>query len=229
MIRARTAPYLCAALLLSGILVGESGCSNKQLASSSGDESTRKAGDTPPEAIQPEQIASIEPSSPPPATVSSPAPPTDAGLPAIQEARSNDSLSSTTPAQTAPPVAAPTLSEPATVMAPDNTGIGDIYFDFDQYSIRADAQPVLDRNGQWMRKEPGKSLLIEGHCDERGTLAYNLVLGEKRAKAAKRYLETIGIPAARLQTTSYGEVKPVCKEHNEGCWKYNRRAHFVVQ
>jgi peptidoglycan-associated lipoprotein len=71
--------------------------------------------------------------------------------------------------------------------------------------------------------------LIEGHCDERGTLAYNLVLGEKRAKATKRYLEDLGIPASRLITTSYGKEKPFCKDHNEGCWSKNRRAHFVVQ
>ena len=80
-----------------------------------------------------------------------------------------------------------------------------------------------------MRNTSGKSLLIEGHCDERGTLAYNLVLGEKHARSAKRYLESLGIPSFRLHTTSYGEVKPSCKEHNEGCWKYNRRAHFVMQ
>jgi peptidoglycan-associated lipoprotein len=121
------------------------------------------------------------------------------------------------------------VHDKGSVTALDSTGIGDIYFDFDQYSIRTDARSVLERNGQWIRNVSSKSLLIEGHCDERGTLAYNLVLGEKRAKSAKRYLENLGISPTRLHTTSYGEVKPACNEHNEDCWKYNRRAHFVVQ
>jgi peptidoglycan-associated lipoprotein len=113
--------------------------------------------------------------------------------------------------------------------APDTTSLGDIFFDFDQYNIRKDAQPVLEGDARWLRNEQGKSLLIEGHCDERGTLAYNLVLGEKRAKSAKRYLEDLGISGSRIQTTSYGEVRPFCKDHNEGCWSKNQRAHFVIQ
>jgi peptidoglycan-associated lipoprotein len=113
--------------------------------------------------------------------------------------------------------------------APETTGPSDIFFDFDRYNIRTDAQPVLEGDARWLRNEQGKSLLIEGHCDERGTLAYNLVLGEKRAKSAKRYLEDLGIPGSRIQTTSYGEVRPFCKDHNEGCWSKNRRDHFVVQ
>jgi len=108
-------------------------------------------------------------------------------------------------------------------------GPGDIYFDFDMYNIRKDAQLTLEADARWFRNEPGKSVLIEGHYDERGTLAYNLVLGEKRARSAKHYLEDLGIPASRMQTTSYGEVRPFCKEHNEKCWQQNRRAHFVVR
>ena len=108
-------------------------------------------------------------------------------------------------------------------------GLGDIFFDFDRYNIRKDEQPVLEGDARWLRNEQVKSLLIEGHCDERGTLAYNLVLGENRAKATKRYLEDLGIPASRLLTTSYGKEKPFCKDHNEGCWSQNRRAHFVIR
>jgi peptidoglycan-associated lipoprotein len=106
--------------------------------------------------------------------------------------------------------------------------LGDIFFDFDKHNIRNDALPVLDGNGRWLRSEQGKALLIEGHCDERGTLAYNLVLGEKRARAAKRYLEDLGIEGSRMRTISYGELRPFCKEQNERCWQKNRRAHFVV-
>jgi peptidoglycan-associated lipoprotein len=215
MIRGRTALCLWTALALSGVMLGEVGCASKQLSSSSGDQSMTTKGQAPTEAIQPDRVASIEP-------------PADNKTSRIQEARTNQ-IPPTTPGSGLPSSNAASLSDKSSVNAPDSTGIGDIYFDFDQYNVRADAQPVLERNGQWMRNESGKSLLIEGHCDERGTLAYNLVLGEKRAKSAKRYLENLGIPSSRLHTTSYGEVKPACKEHNEGCWKYNRRAHFVMQ
>lgn len=176
------------------------------------------------ETIQPDRIASIEPPAVPPA--GSPASGRESG---IQEARTASPSSPTMQTSSVPPAAASMLSDKDSASIIASSGIADIYFDFDQHNIRSDAQAVLDRNGQWMRTTSGKSLLIEGHCDERGTLAYNLVLGEKRAKSAKRYLEHLGIPASRLHTTSYGEVKPACKEHNEDCWKYNRRAHFVVQ
>jgi len=205
-------------------MLGEFGCAKKQLSSGSEDQSMAAKDKAVTETIQPDRIASIEPPAfPPPGT------PAAGGETRVQEAQSTRPSSSTTPTSSVPPVAASALSDKGPMKAPGTMGIVDIYFDFDQYNVRSDAQAVLERNGQWMRNESGKSLLIEGHCDERGTLAYNLVLGEKRAKSAKRYLENLGIPASRLQTTSYGEVKPACKEHNEGCWKYNRRAHFVVQ
>lgn len=229
MIRVRTAPYLWTALLLSSIVFGGVGCSKKQLSSSSEDQSTSTKSPSPVETIQADRIASIEPPAPPSANA-----PATGGESRIQEARTQEARtpnqsSSVTPANSVPPVAAQASSEQESVTSPDTAGIGDIYFDFDQYTIRADALPVLERNGQWIRNNQSNSLLIEGHCDERGTLAYNLVLGEKRATAAKRYLENLGIPGSRLHTTSYGEVRPVCTEHNEGCWKHNRRAHFVVQ
>jgi peptidoglycan-associated lipoprotein len=122
-----------------------------------------------------------------------------------------------------------TLSSAVASGALDTTGLGDIFFDFDRYTIRTDALPVLEGDARWLRNEQGKLLLIEGYCDERGTQAYNLVLGEKRAKSAQRYLKDLGIPGSRLLTTSYGKEKPFCKDHNEGCWSKNRRAHFVVQ
>jgi len=120
-------------------------------------------------------------------------------------------------------------TQPKAPSPADAASLGDIYFDFDQYTIRRDAQTTLGLNATILRAQPGTSVVVEGHCDERGTLAYNLVLGEKRAKSAKRYLEDLGIPGSRIQTTSYGEVRPFCKEHNDGCWSKNRRAHFVVR
>ena len=209
----RTLLPLWTALALSGIILSGVGCANKQLSSSSGDQSMTTKSQPQAESIQPDRIASIEP-------------PADNRPLQSQEPRNNQ-LPSTTQAGGHPFSGMTSLQE--ATRSSDGSGLRDIYFDFDQYNIRTDAQSALENNGQWMRRESGRSILIEGHCDERGTLAYNLVLGEKRAKSAKRYLENLGIPSSRLHTTSYGEVKPSCKEHNEGCWKYNRRAHFVLQ
>ncbi|GAB4536543.1 MAG: peptidoglycan-associated lipoprotein Pal [Thermodesulfovibrionia bacterium] len=103
----------------------------------------------------------------------------------------------------------------------------DIYFDFDKYDIRPDALPVLNEIAEWLKKNKA-NIVIEGHCDERGTNEYNLALGEKRAKAARDYLVTLGIPSSRINTLTYGEERPQCTEHNEDCWQLNRRAHFVV-
>ncbi len=130
---------------------------------------------------------------------------------------------------TEPPIApAPALPPRApSVRAPQPISIEDAYFDFDQFSIRADARVVLEVNARALKMDGSRPLLIEGHCDERGTLAYNLVLGERRAQAAKRYLEDLGVPASQLQIVSYGKERPFCTEHNEACWQSNRRAHFA--
>ncbi len=117
----------------------------------------------------------------------------------------------------------------ASSTASGNNPLGDVFFDYDRFSIRVEAMPVLDTNSGWLRANGSKSVLIEGHCDERGTLAYNLVLGEKRAQAARKYLVEMGIPASQLLTTSYGETRPSCKQRNEDCYQQNRRAHFVTK
>jgi peptidoglycan-associated lipoprotein len=111
----------------------------------------------------------------------------------------------------------------------DGNALGDVFFDYDRFQIRKDAMPLLDANAGWLRASGSKTVLIEGHCDERGTVAYNLVLGEKRARAAKQYLQDLGVPATQLQTTSYGETRPFCKQQNEDCYQQNRRAHFVTK
>jgi peptidoglycan-associated lipoprotein len=113
--------------------------------------------------------------------------------------------------------------------ASDSNALGDVFFDYDRFQIRKDAMPVLDANSGWLRTNGSKTVLIEGHCDERGTVAYNLVLGEKRARAAKKYLQDLGVQASQLQITSYGETKPFCKQQNEDCYQLNRRAHFVTK
>lgn len=104
----------------------------------------------------------------------------------------------------------------------------DIYFDFDRYDLRPDARATLDRKVAFMSQNGSVRAQIEGHCDERGTNAYNLALGERRANSAKQYLTTAGVSAGRLSTISYGEERPFDPGHNEAAWAKNRRAHFVV-
>lgn len=113
--------------------------------------------------------------------------------------------------------------------AGETAGLADIHFDYDQFVVREDQGATMAANASWIKSNPGVSVIIEGHCDERGTQAYNLVLGEKRARSAKRYLEDLGVSSSRLQTTSYGEVRPFCHERNESCYQLNRRAHFVAK
>ena len=88
---------------------------------------------------------------------------------------------------------------------------------------------VLDANASWLKQNDNQLLLIEGHCDERGTNEYNLALGERRAKAAMNYLVAQGVQASRITIISYGEERPLCREKNDACWAQNRRAHFLVK
>jgi peptidoglycan-associated lipoprotein len=111
---------------------------------------------------------------------------------------------------------------------PASSPLKEIYFQFDRYDLNADARETLKTNAGWLRSNPSSRIEIEGHCDERGTNEYNLALGAKRAQAAKDYLVSLGIPAERVSTISYGEEIPVCKEQNESCWQKNRRARFVI-
>jgi peptidoglycan-associated lipoprotein len=105
----------------------------------------------------------------------------------------------------------------------------DVHFDFDKYVIRPDGAAILDRNATWLKANAKDLLLIEGHCDERGTNEYNLALGERRAQATLNYLVAQGVAARRITIVSYGEEHPVCTDHNEDCWAKNRRAHFLVK
>ncbi len=102
----------------------------------------------------------------------------------------------------------------------------DIHFDFDKYDIRPGDGEILKKDYEWFGANAGK-VRIEGNCDERGTVEYNLVLGQKRADAAKRYLVGLGVDGSRLNTISYGKEKPVDPGHNEAAWAKNRRDHFT--
>jgi len=134
-----------------------------------------------------------------------------------------------------PPAAAPTKDVEVTeVLAMDidvlnkKGYLSDAFFDYDQADLREDARSVLAADAQWLKKHATVQVLIEGHCDERGTAAYNLALGDRRANAAKEYLISLGIDGSRLRTVSYGKERPFCTEANESCWQKNRRAHLVI-
>ena len=105
--------------------------------------------------------------------------------------------------------------------------LSDIFFDFDRFAIRDEARSGLEANAGLLKSQSGEKILVEGHCDERGTSAYNLVLGERRAQAATQYLRDLGVPSSQMQITSYGKERPFCAEHSEACWQSNRRAHFT--
>jgi peptidoglycan-associated lipoprotein len=104
----------------------------------------------------------------------------------------------------------------------------DIYYSFDSYKLDATAKATLASNAEWLKANDGSAVQVEGHCDERGTNEYNMVLGANRARAAADYLRSLGVPAASLSTVSYGEELPVDPAHNEAAWSKNRRAHFKV-
>jgi len=105
----------------------------------------------------------------------------------------------------------------------------DIHFDFDKSFIREDAKPTLSSVADYMKKNKGARLLIEGHCDERGTAEYNMALGDRRAESARAYLVSLGVSASAVSTVSFGKERPLDPGHNEEAWAKNRRDHFVVK
>jgi peptidoglycan-associated lipoprotein len=104
----------------------------------------------------------------------------------------------------------------------------DVYFDFDRYDIRSQDVTILKEDAAVLMKYPRLKVQIEGHCDEKGTAEYNLALGERRANSVKKYLVSLGVPADRLSTISYGKEMPVDPGHNDEAWAKNRRAHLII-
>jgi peptidoglycan-associated lipoprotein len=111
----------------------------------------------------------------------------------------------------------------------ESAALRDVFFEFDKYDVRPADKGTLDENAKWLKSNGSALLLIEGHTDERGTNEYNLALGERRAKATRDYLVSLGIDAGRITVISYGEERPVCTDKTEACWGKNRRAHFLVK
>jgi peptidoglycan-associated lipoprotein len=128
----------------------------------------------------------------------------------------------------------PAAPPPTTSSAPSESdasmfaqNMKDVFYEYDSYEITSQYQSVLQSDARFLQQHPTMTFVIEGHCDERGSIEYNLTLGEYRANAAKQALVQQGVSAARIRTISYGKEKPFCTESTESCWQQNRRAHFV--
>ena len=122
----------------------------------------------------------------------------------------------------------PELSARGMVFA-DTSRLEDVSFDFDRSDIKPDARRILAENADWLSEHRRVKVQIEGHCDERGTVEYNLALGQRRATSIRKYLVALGVRPERLFTISYGEEQPVDPGHSEGAWAKNRRAHFKIK
>lgn len=214
----------CLCLLVVAML---SGCASRKIVTSVEDQSfvpgaapqaqapvaeTKVSPSTPVEAARAEPTpVQPEPVQPAPAQAEKSIPP-----PPVKEARVTEQ-----------PIAPAPLSKPQAPLAMPILELSDVFFDFDRFLIRDDARSRLEANAGLLKSQSGEKVLIEGHCDERGTSAYNLVLGERRAQAAAQYLRDLGVPSSQMQITSYGKERPFCAEHSEACWQSNRRAHFT--
>jgi peptidoglycan-associated lipoprotein len=131
-----------------------------------------------------------------------------------------------------------TVNAPPAVVAPTNTmsaeeefkaNVQDIYYDYDAYTIRSDAQATLSKDASYLVSHPDVKFVLGGYCDERGSNEYNLALGQNRAESAKNALVTAGVAANRIRVISYGKEKPFCTESTEACWQENRRAGFAME
>lgn len=136
------------------------------------------------------------------------------------------------PRATAPAPVAPTDEELFRRKSLDQLNgerpLSDVFFDYDQNTLRDDGQRALQDDARWLRQWPSTTVRIDGHCDERGTGEYNLALGERRATVVRNYLVDLGVNGARIQVRSLGKEAPFCHGDGEDCWSQNRRGHFVI-
>jgi peptidoglycan-associated lipoprotein len=162
---------------------------------------------------QPTPVAA---SAPPPIPLATPAPPAPARPPQPQ------------PVPDRPPTEAELFSRLSLAALNASRPLGDAFFEYDQATLSEDGQRVLQRDAAWLKQWNSTRIVIEGHADERGTAEYNLALGDRRARAARNYLLSLGITADRLRTVSYGKEFPFDPGHTETAWEKNRRAHFML-
>jgi len=210
-----------------GLVVALSACAERRITTSVQDQAFVAA---PMAKVEPPPRAAEAPaptiSAPPPVEERVPEPPAPpiakAPPPPVEEARAPEPPK-------AEPMPAPEAKLEQPAAAAPSAALTDVFFDFDRFTLRNDGQTALDVDYQVIKGASGHKLVIEGHCDERGTVEYNLVLGERRAHAVGRYLENLGVPPSEIQIVSYGKERPFCTDHNYDCWQKNRRAHLVLQ
>jgi peptidoglycan-associated lipoprotein len=193
------------AVLCLGVMIlgGLPACSSSQQATSGSQETAKPVPPPPPPPAAPE---------PPPPPPPAPEPPPPPPPPPVQEM--------------APEAAAAPAAEDPLAWA---AGLVDVHFDYDKSAIRKSEHDKLAAAVSLLKADNKRKVVVEGHCDERGSAGYNLALGERRAKAVKRYLTDLGVSGSQIQTTSFGKERPLCTEQNEDCYQRNRRGHFAAQ
>jgi peptidoglycan-associated lipoprotein len=173
------------------------------------------------------KVPSIENPAPPPAAASPEPTLVTPARPPAPPAHAKETVKE--PAMAAPaPIVEDRISSASLDEINKNSPLKPVFFNFDQSEISPESQKALEANADVLKRNPAWVVTIEGHCDERGTAEYNLALGERRAGSARAYLVSLGIPADRLRTVSYGKEFPFDPGHDEAAWAKNRRAHFVV-
>lgn len=213
---------MCAPLILGSILLGLSGCSSKAV-QSGGDVQSAQQG-----AGKGANEGGVSQNIP---DTSFSGQNGSGGLRGLDKNPSEERLGGNTLTAKADPGSASRQMEEirAEQIASAAAGLRDVFFAYDSFAISEEGRQALARNAEWIKSNPGVQLKVEGHCDERGTSAYNLVLGEKRAKSIRNYLVELGVAPKQLSVVSYGKERPVCTEHAESCYSQNRRGHVVVK
>jgi len=218
----RLQSIMCAPLILGLILLGLSGCSSKAV-QSGGDVQSAQQG-----AGKGSNEGGVSQNIP---DTSFSGQNGSGGLRGLDKNPSEERLGGNTLTAKADPGSASRQMEEirAEQIASAAAGLRDVFFAYDSFAISEEGRQALARNAEWIKSNPGAQLKVEGHCDERGTSAYNLVLGEKRAKSVRNYLVELGVAPKQLSVVSYGKERPVCTEHAESCYSQNRRGHVVVK
>ncbi len=215
--------YMCSLAMMSLALIGLTGCASKSV-QSGGDSSAQapaKAGSA--ESGAPSGSGSFP---------STGVQPSGSGLRGFDKSPSEERVESGMMLAKVDPSASVARQMDdlrAEQVASAAAGLRDVFFAYDSWAISEEGRQALTRSVEWIKSNSSAQVKIEGHCDERGTSAYNLVLGEKRAKAVRNYLVELGIGANRLSVVSYGKEQPSCSEHAESCYQQNRRGHLVVK
>ena len=204
------------ALVASMALIGMPGCAKKSVQSGGDSQSTQ--GTTKGDGVGSYPDTSVQSSG--------------GGLRGLDKNPSEERLGSGTllakvdPSSSAERQMAEVRAEQAASLA---AGLRDVFFAYDSWTISEEGRQALSRDAEWMKSNSNAQVKVEGYCDERGTSAYNLVLGEKRAKATRNYLVELGVGANRLSVVSYGKERPSCNEHAESCYQQNRRGHLALK